>query len=230
MTLGIAHRAGNDVDSLRAALELGADVVEADVHSRAGRLEVRHHKALGPLPYVWDREGRPGRVPLLRDRWEVRPAAAFPLQLAELLAAAAPDTTLMLDLKGVSGVGPATLHLLAEHPPAAPVLVCARWWPSALAFTDIPWARPVLSARGRGELLRLRRLLNRGSAPHGVSVHRSLLDRDIVRALHERVGLVMTWPIDDLADLEAVLSIGVTGVITNEAEVLHAVVGLRAAD
>lgn len=226
--LGIAHRAGNDVEALRAAVELGADVIEADVHNRAGRLEVRHHKALGPLPYVWDREGRPGRVPLLRDRWEVRPAAAFPLQLTELLAAAAPDAALMLDLKGVSGVGPATLRLLAGQVPATPVLVCARWWPNALAFTGIPWARPVLSARGRGELLRLRRRLVRGQAPYGVSVHRSLLDRDVVRALHDRVALVMTWPIDDLAELDATLALGVTGVITNEAQVLRAVAGLRA--
>ena len=40
--LRVAHRAGNDLDRLVVALDGGADLVEADVHLRRGRLEVRH--------------------------------------------------------------------------------------------------------------------------------------------------------------------------------------------
>jgi glycerophosphoryl diester phosphodiesterase len=43
--LVVAHRAGNDLARLRAALDAGADLVEADIHAFRGRLEVRHHKA-----------------------------------------------------------------------------------------------------------------------------------------------------------------------------------------
>lgn len=53
--LAIAHRAGNDLAALRTAVELGVDLLEADVHVRAGRLEVRHSKQLRPLPVLWDR-------------------------------------------------------------------------------------------------------------------------------------------------------------------------------
>jgi glycerophosphoryl diester phosphodiesterase len=226
----VAHRAGNDLGALRRALAHGADVLEADVHSHRGRLEVRHHKALGPLPWRWDRRSRPGSVPLLRDAWDLQPASAFPLRLAEVLAAARPDATLMLDLKGVGGVGPAVLRMVHEQVPDAPLLVCARWWPSVDAFRDRPWARPVLSARGRVELARLQRRLARGPVPYGVSVHRSLLDADVVRQLRTRVDLVMTWPVNDEQALEQVLSAGVTGVITDDAEVLRAVVGLRTPD
>jgi glycerophosphoryl diester phosphodiesterase len=228
--LAVAHRAGNDLHALRAAVEQGADVLEADVHSHRGRLEVRHHKSLGPLPWRWDRRARPGSVPLLRDTWELRPAAHFPLRLSAVLAAARPGTTLMLDLKGVGGVGPAVLRQLHEQAPDTPLMVCARWWPSVDAFRDQPEVRPVLSARGRTELARLRRRLARGPLPYGVSVHRSLLDVEVVRALHQRVDLVMTWPVNDLPALEQVLSLGVTGVITDEAQVLREVVGLRSRD
>jgi hypothetical protein len=49
----------------------------------------------------------------------------------------------------------------------------------------------------------------------------------VVRALRERVPMVMTWPVNDEQSLESVLSVGVTGVITDDARVLRAVVGLR---
>lgn len=225
--LAVAHRAGNDLDAMRAAVENGADVVEGDVHAHRRGLELRHHKALGPLPWVWDRHGGPGRLPLVGDTWDLQPASAFPLRLAALLEAARPGATLMLDLKGAGGVGPAVLRMLHQQVPDAPLLVCARWWPSVDAFRGVRWARPVLSARGRSELVRLRRRLDRGPAPYGVSVHRSLLASPVVRALRERVQVVMTWPVNDEQSLESALSVGVTGVITDDARVLRAVVGLR---
>ena len=51
----IAHRAGNDLDRLRRAQQLGIAVIEADLHLYAGRIEVRHLKTLGPVPVLWDR-------------------------------------------------------------------------------------------------------------------------------------------------------------------------------
>ena len=51
----VAHRAGNDPRSARAAAQAGADLVEADVHLRRGRLELRHPRRIGPV--LWDREG-----------------------------------------------------------------------------------------------------------------------------------------------------------------------------
>ena len=85
--LAIAHRAGNSLAGLAAANDLGVDVIECDVHGHRGRLEVRHLKTAGPLPFLW-------------DRWELVSAAAPRLGLAELLVADRHDTTFMLDLKG----------------------------------------------------------------------------------------------------------------------------------
>jgi glycerophosphoryl diester phosphodiesterase len=227
--LAVAHRAGNSLAALEAAVELGADVLEADVHAHRGRLEVRHHKALGPLPWLWDRHDA-GRMPLLQDRWELVRWSASQLQLAELLDAARAGATLMLDLKGVGAVGPAVVRAVHERVPDTPFLVCARWWPSVDAVATASWARPVLSARGRTELARLRRRVLAGPAarrPYGVSLHRSLLTPALVDALRDRVPLVMTWPVNDDAALDDVLRLGVNGVISDEADVLRAVVARR---
>ena len=83
----------------------------------------------------------------------------------------------------------------------------------------------MLSTRCSTELSRLRRR----PVPYGVSVHRSLLAPEVVRELRSRVRLVLTWPINDDAALHEVLARGVNGVITDDADVLDAVVGLRAA-
>lgn len=210
--LAIAHRAANSLAGLQAAAEVGADVVEGDVHSSRGRLEMRHSKALGPLPWLWD-----------RGPWELTPRSVVQLQLAELLDALTGSATLMLDLKGVGPVGLRTASLLHERLPDRPLIVCSRWWPAVDAFSGAQWARPVLSVRNRVELERLRVRLRRGRPPYGVSVHRALLTADVVAALRERVQVVMTWGVDDLASLEEMAGIGVNGIISNSDEVLRAV-------
>ena len=113
----IAHRAGNDPARLRAAEGAGADVIEADLHLRRGRLELRHLKTVGPLPLYW-------------DRWALAPPWRRFDTLDDLLAAARAETVLMLDIKGsdhaASRLVTATLDRAARR---ARVFVSAREWP-----------------------------------------------------------------------------------------------------
>jgi glycerophosphoryl diester phosphodiesterase len=224
--LAVAHRAGNSLPGLREAVAAGADLVEADVHVRSGRLEVRHLKSLGPLPWLWDRTGT-GMLPSTRDRWELVRRTPQ-LRLEELLDAAQDGATLMLDLKGVGAVGPDVARALHGRSPASEVVVCGRWWPSVDAFARHDWALRVLSARGRTELARLRRRVRTGPPPYGVSVHRSLLTPQVVAELRCHVEVVMTWPVNDETALAAVLDVGVNGVITDETDVLQTVVSAGA--
>lgn len=213
--LAIAHRAGNSLAGLHAANALGVDVIECDVHEHRGRLEVRHLKTAGPLPFLW-------------DTWELAPASAPRLGLAELLEAGRHGTTFMLDIKGRrSSTARAVATLLHEGAHDRPVLVCGRWWPAIDHLAELPYVRPVLSARNQAELSRLRRRLVSGPPVHGVSVHVSLLTAAIVAELHERVEVVMTWPINDAGLLDHVLDIGVTGVISDESPVLSALLERR---
>ncbi len=145
--LAVAHRAGNSMARLHSAVALGADVIEADVHSHRGRLEVRHLKTMGPLPWLW-------------DRWELHPASAPRTGLHDLLQAADGGATFMLDLKGRRiEVGERVARMLHEYAPGHPVLVCSRYWPALRPFERLPWVRSVLSARNRHELLLLSRRL-----------------------------------------------------------------------
>lgn len=215
--LAVAHRAGNSLPRLHAAVALGADVVEADVRGYRGRLEVRHAKSLGPLPWLWD-DGRllPGDEPRLG--------------LAELLEAGRHGATFMLDLKGNRvRPGRTVAALLHELAPDRPVLVCSRFWPALRPFAALPWAQVVRSARNRAELALLLRVLRR-SPCHGVSVHLSLLTPEVVAELHRHVELVMTWPVNDagaLARVSAFAASGAVGVITDDDTVLAQVLATR---
>lgn len=216
--LAIAHRAGNSLAGLHTANQLGVDVIECDVHQHRGRLEVRHLKTAGPLPFLW-------------DSWELVPASAPRLGLAELLEADRHGTTFMLDLKGRrTSAATSVARLLHEGGHHRPVLVCGRYWRSVDVLARLPFVRPVLSARNRVELSRLHRRLESPQAPgearaHGVSVHRGLLDRATVERLTRQVDLVMTWPVNDLASLHELLDRGVTGIISDEPHVLAELLG-----
>jgi glycerophosphoryl diester phosphodiesterase len=196
---------------MRRANELGVDVIECDVRRGRDQLEVRHLKSAGPLPFLW-------------DRWEIASASAPRLGLAELFAAEQHGTVFMLDVKGRHvGMAAAVGELLrAAH--GHPVIVCGRSWAAVDRIGVLPAVRPVLSARNRFELRRLRRRLaepHEGrAAPYGVSVHRSLLDPALVSELHRSVEVVMTWPVNDLEALDEVLDLGVSGVISDEDDVL----------
>lgn len=213
--LSIAHRAGNSLAALHAANELGVDVIECDVHQHRGRLEVRHLKTAGPLPFLW-------------DRWELASASAPRLGLHELLEAEERGTAFMLDIKGRRGSAARSVaRSLHQHGHHTPVLVCGRWWPSVETVAELPFVRAVLSARNRGELARLHRRLATGAPVHGVSVHKSLLTADVAADLHRHVQVVMTWPVNDVAALDAMLAIGVTGIISDEPAVLAELLARR---
>lgn len=219
--LAVAHRAGNSLEHLHRAVELGADVIEADVHHYRGRLEVRHEKTLGPLPWMW-------------ERWELLPADTARMGLAELLTAARHGTTFMLDLKGPrASVGRRVAEELHAFAPDRPVIVCSRYWPSLAAFDGLDWVRTVRSAGSRTQLALLLRVLDRGRVPRdGVSVHRSLLTPDVVAALHRHVELLMTWPVNDDDALAEVSALSAStdrtiGVISDEDAVLRQVLASR---
>ena len=207
--LSVAHRFGNDQHLLARAATERVDVVECDVHLSRGRLEVRHHKSLGRLPWLW-------------DRWELMRRPAAPLTLDQVLDALPEGVVPMVDLKGVGRTGAAVAALLAARP-ARPVIAASRWWRGTLPFVGLPQVTTVLSARGRTERFLLLRRLSRGPLPGGVCLHLSQLSPAVVAALHERVPLVLTWPVEDLTALARAREVGVDGVISKDLALLRQV-------
>jgi glycerophosphoryl diester phosphodiesterase len=201
--LRVAHRAGNDLDRLLVALEGGADLVEADVHLHRGRLEIRHTKSLGPLPWLW-------------DRWYLVRADVPCLQLRALAEALPPGRRLMLDLKGWHPwLGRRVAAAMDEAAPGMPYVVCSRHWRMLDAFDQLEHVDVVHSVRSRAELARLRARLARRRS-WGVAVHRELLSRMDVEELLRSVDALLTWPVNTPEVLEEVVGQGVTHVISDD--------------
>jgi glycerophosphoryl diester phosphodiesterase len=185
--LAVAHRAGNTVEGLRAALATDVDLVEADVHLYRSALEVRHG----------------------RRRGGVSPS------LDQILAAAEGDPRLMLDLKGRSlAVAARVAETLRERMPGVPVAVCTKQWAMLDAFAGDPQVRRIYSAANRLQLARLRARL-RGSRADGVSIRLRLLNRPIVDELLRSTDLVLAWRVDTPEALARATAIGVTGIISS---------------
>ena len=209
----VAHRAGNDLATLRHALDAGADLVEADVHAFRGRLEIRHLKSLGPW-WLWDH----GELVRRRDT----PL----LELRRVLTAIDGDPRLLLDLKGIhpllarrlAGVLRAALPEGPE-PTDHTVTVCTQHWWMLRAFHELPHVRHVLSAGSRRGLRRLRRRL-RNRPAYGACVHRRLLTPELVNELHQGAELVFTWPVDTEDAVRDARRLGVDGVIGKDLAIL----------
>ena len=194
------------MEGLRAALAAGVDLVEADVHAYRGRLEVRHLKSMGGLPYLWDR------------RELVRRRAYERVELPELVSALNGDARLMIDLKGVHPrLAGSVARVLRDLAPDCSLTVCTKHWGMLDAF-DVP-VRRVLSASNRGGLARLRRRLVRAPV-YGASVHRRLLSPTVVEELQRSTEVVMTWPVDTAAALADARRLGVDGVISKDMDLL----------
>ena len=213
--LAVAHRAGNNLADLRAALAAGVDLVEADVHLYRDALEVRHCKAIGPHLY-WEPWSD-----LDRRRDLIVP------ELCDVLAVAAGDGRLMFDLKGPSlAVAPRVAETLRTRTPGVPVAVCTKQWRMLDAFAGDPNVRRVLSASDPLQLARLCARLRRERV-HGVSVRLRLLTAPVVAELRRSTDLVLAWPVDSEAALARARQAGVTGVISKNLPMLRRLVAQR---
>lgn len=213
--LAVAHRAGNNIADFRAALAAGVDLVEADIHLYRGALEVRHRKAIGPHLYweLW--------AELNRRRDLIVP------ELHEVLAVAAGDPRLMLDLKGPSQtVAPRVADELRAHAPGVPLAVCTRRWKMLDSFTDDAHVGQVLSAGDGFQLARLRSRLRRERA-YGVSIRLGLLTPSVVAELRRATDLVLAWPVDTESALARARKVGVTGVISKNLPMLTRLIAER---
>jgi glycerophosphoryl diester phosphodiesterase len=206
----IAHRAGNDPVQLRAAEAAGADVIEADLHLRRGRLELRHLKTAGPLPVYW-------------DRWALAPPWRRFDSVESLLAGAEPQTVLMLDLKGNDQAAARMLAAaLTRAGQNAPVFVSARAW-GLLDEIDPALARRIGSAARPRQLDAL--IAHAAARPlDGASLHLRLLEGGRARldGLREHAPMLMTWPVNRRDEADRATACGVTGLISDDLALLVA--------
>ena len=201
----VAHRAGNALGSLRAAEAAGIRTIEADVQLVGGEAMLRHPSVLRGRELSWEPWARAG------SRRRTR--------LADLLACAAPETTLLLDLKGRDARLPAAVQRqLDASPVRRPVVVCGRAWALLEPFDAQDDVRVFRSAGTATELLAL---LGRDEPGDGACVREHLLDARLVRLLREHVASVLAWTVNSPGRAEELLALGVDGVISDDLHLLQ---------
>lgn len=204
----VAHRAGNDINICRKAIDVGVDVVEADIWRYEERLEVRHSKTIGRLPLRW-------------DKWWIKFNPPPAMELADLLLELDAYTTVMLDLKGNDPALPRqVLETCRRVRPGLPILACSQTWSYLEQLRHEPDVMVAYSIGNRRQLARAWKMLE-NEGYDAVSIHNQLLTPQITQQLLERVSAVITWPINDQALLDHVLQLGVTGVISDSLELLR---------
>lgn len=213
----VAHGAGNDLRRAARVAQLGADIIEADVHGFRGRIEIRHLKTLGWLPVLW-------------DRWRLAPAWTPRLTLRELCgeAAKAPGPALMFDLKADLVTGDGVAEELESIRSRRRVLVCSQSWHLLEPFRQMPDVSVLYSI---GNVRQLDAFEERApiEGSDGVSIHARLLSESVVKRLRAHARFITTWPINDDGALSHVARLGVDAVTTDSDQIIRAVVASRGA-
>ncbi len=198
----MAHRGANGLARLEAVADL-VDRVELDVRRRGRHLEVRHPRRLPLLGWWFEgvrRVPAPRRVPELHDIVAVARERGIPL---------------LVDLKG--GWPGTAMRVARTLPPGLDVVVSARaWWQLGVVARCRPTTGLLRSMGRRWQVALARRLRPRHG--EGAVVHPDLLDAATVAALARRHRCVWTWGVRDPRQAEALVAIGVNGLIVDHPE------------
>lgn len=207
----VAHRTPATRAECERVARAGAKIFEADVQlDAAGSVVVSHF-----LPF-----GAAGR--LQRDNWRVRwhTRAVRDPRLADLTAIVPEDCRVLLDLKERRAERRADLirALVDTLPDRSRFVVCGH------PVEDINALRGAgfRTWRTAGSSRQLAALLADGPLPdEAATVRHSLLRRDVVDRLHERVGAVVAWTVNSPARAGQLRAMGVDGVTTDRCAVMQ---------
>jgi hypothetical protein len=212
--LAIAHRAGNDLDAARAAIAAGADMLEADVWPRLGRLEIRHVKSIGPLPIYW-------------ERWYIDSIGGRHLRLHELVRGLPTDVPPFLDLKGLHPwLGRRVVSAIREIQRDREIILCGRNWRHLDPVARLPNVHVFYSIGDEKQLANVWERLGRQANP-AVSIHHRLLTEEIVTRLKGLGTTIIAWTVNEPAIAKALFQLGVDGFTSDNREMLAAIASRR---
>jgi glycerophosphoryl diester phosphodiesterase len=199
----IAHRAGNHLPKARRAIRRGADMIEADVWRYRRQLEVRHLKTLGPLPVLW-------------DRWELKPGWTPRLHLDDLLHEMPPGMPIMLDLKGEDPhLSTSILETMRNDHPQHGIVMCTRKWIHLDRLRDAPDVHRVYSVGSQQEREHIFSRIETMDHP-AVSIHHDLITPALMRRFDKAGATVISWGASTRDEIDLLLSLGIDGLTLSE--------------
>jgi glycerophosphoryl diester phosphodiesterase len=224
----LAHRGGtgpwreNTVEAFRGALAAGADGVELDVRRTADGVLVVHHDAEVPgvgLVHASTRAALPDWLPTLEDALAACAGAAVNVEIKNLPTDPGWDPS-----QAVSAAAAACLRSGGDGGPWPERVVVSSFWPDTLAAVRDAAA----GSAGGAHPVPLGLLVHPALDPTGalegavalgcVALHpfHRQVDATLVERVHGAGMAVVTWTVDDPAELEAVLRADVDAVITDD--------------
>jgi glycerophosphoryl diester phosphodiesterase len=200
--LGVAHNAGNNLETLAAALRSGADVIEIDVISARGQLVAGRDQ---PWPWL---ARQLFRGPTLAEAWE-RAAAAG---------------TVKLDLKQADrGFLDDLVAFVAPRARSRPVMISSREQGALLYLhSRLPDVTLLFSMAGPDAVHQLQSGPALQKAIGGASVFQGLVDVNLVSWVHRHKLLILAWTVNDSQRLNQLVRLGVDGITTANLAILRA--------
>ncbi|HEY7030078.1 MAG TPA: glycerophosphodiester phosphodiesterase [Thermomicrobiales bacterium] len=200
--LAVAHNAGDGGPSTDLAVARGADVVEIDVSPVDGRLYAAHVPPPDWLPTI------AYHAPTLGEAWNRTAGARF----------------VLLDLKDTS---PAALRsvvaFLHSHQDGRRVFVSARSIAALASLNErAPDAVRLLSIATQRGLTALLDDPSQADSLNGVSIRADLLDAETMAWFKDRGLLVFAWTVNDVAQLNDLVALGIDAVTTDNLAILDA--------
>ncbi|MFI5978481.1 glycerophosphodiester phosphodiesterase [Streptomyces sp. NPDC051452] len=217
----VAHRGDpyrfreNTIDSLRSALDQGADAVEVDVRLTRDGVPVLLHD--GSLERLWQVR-RPLRA-LSAEELRGLTAGGVPT-FAEALAATG-DSRVMVDLCGRVDrrFADRVVDVVRQSGARDRVYYCA----GAEAMLAVRAADPAAEiALTWTSLAPPRPALLDAVEPRWLNYRFSLVTRDLAARVHHEGRLLSVWTPDTRRSLRRLLDLGVDSITTNRIDVLHA--------
>jgi glycerophosphoryl diester phosphodiesterase len=239
LPLAFVHRGGagedaeNTFEAFARAVELGYTYVETDVHATAdGVLVAVHDKTLNR---VTDSSGRIAQLPWATVATARIGGGRTVPRLVELLDAW-PDLRFNVDVKAAGAVRP-MIELLRGDPALRDRMCVASFSGRRLeavrdgvgpGLCTAASPRQVLEHRIASRSRRPGRLRRADclQVPHRVGPIR-VVDARFVDAAHDAGRQVHVWTVDDPAEMESLLDLGVDGLMTDRPLVLLAVLAKR---
>jgi glycerophosphoryl diester phosphodiesterase len=242
--IAFAHRGGalggreNTMAAFTRAVDLGYRYLETDAHATADGVVVAFHDHT--LDRVTDRSGRIDRLPYA----EVARArvGGEPIPRLEELLAAWPEARFNIDVKARDAILPLVSvltrakawHRVCIASFSTRRLASVRALGKAAADTEICTAlgpRGIVALRGRtASGAKVSRLAGTGVAcaqvPYALGPFPFVTPAFVARA-HELGLVVHAWTVNDRAQMERLLAIGVDGIISDEIEALRDVMIAR---
>lgn len=199
--LGIAHNAGNNLGTLKAAIRAGADVVEIDVISSRGRLAAGREQE--PFPGL---ARAIFRGPSVATAMRAAGGVPVKLDLKQQDHAFLQKVVTFLASRGHAKV-------MVVSPDPASVILLHRRFPDLMV---------VYSASSPEALQRLRSDPELASAVGGISLFQGLVDPDLVAWAHSNTLQVLAWTVDDGPRVDQLVRLGVDGITSANLDVLRA--------